>query len=223
MGLHQSRPLPKPHPNALPICAANLRPLGDAHDALVAVNNAVAVALGRPLQSFTGPRVMRGDDDGNGELISYVRLADRLVFDGVLRDEFDAVGGRRPLPVSDYLRRRKSGSVGAPLASPSDERERWWRMNPTVVPGKGGRKRRLSPFTDDFTIGALLRRHGDPIHHSTTNGARMFVWEMDPDGDGLILARLSGREAKDGETVAGQVHAAERLLESSSSERGTSS
>ena len=37
-------------------------------------------------------------------------------------------------------------------------------------------------------------------------GCRMFVWER-LDGDGVIAARLSGRDVKKGETANGQVGA----------------
>jgi DNA invertase Pin-like site-specific DNA recombinase len=73
-------------------------------------------------------------------------------------------------------------------------------------PGTGGRIPRALPFTGTTATAELIERLGLPVDEPA-QGCQMLRFDSDPDGDGLILARLSGRELQGGETAMGQVHA----------------
>jgi hypothetical protein len=72
-------------------------------------------------------------------------------------------------------------------------------------PGSGGRLPRSTPFTSTSATASLILELGQP-ELERVNGSQLLVWPVDPEGDGIIFARLSGREVHGGETVMGQVH-----------------
>src|SRR6201999_3214831 len=51
---------------------------------------------------------------------------------------------------------------------------------------------------------------GQPRHLSSA-GSHLLIWTDHPDGDGIVFARLSGREVQHGETAMGQIHPAREL------------
>lgn len=77
-------------------------------------------------------------------------------------------------------------------------------------PGTGGRQPAVSPHTTTTATAALHERFGDPMV-ATIKGATMLSWVEDPEGDGIIFARLSGRDVQRGETAMLQIHPARDL------------
>lgn len=80
-------------------------------------------------------------------------------------------------------------------------------------PGSGGRQPHATPYSGTSATAELYARLGPPQRHSL-GGVQMLVWIDDEHGDGVIFARLSGRELKNGETAMGQVHPAHSLCAS---------
>lgn len=70
-------------------------------------------------------------------------------------------------------------------------------------PGDGGRQPLATPFTASTALAEVVAELGPPI--SVTGGARL--WLDDPEGDGIEVTRLSGRDIQGGETAFGQVEA----------------
>jgi DNA invertase Pin-like site-specific DNA recombinase len=69
---------------------------------------------------------------------------------------------------------------------------------------------RLSPFTSTSATAELIEEFGMPRFVASA-GVQLRIWEIDPRGDGLIVARLSGKDVQGGETAMGQVHALRAL------------
>lgn len=73
------------------------------------------------------------------------------------------------------------------------------------VAGEGGRKRRVTPFSQTTATADLYKLLGAPEERSF-GSARMLIFVYDPLGDGCIVARLSDRDIQNGETAMAQVH-----------------
>jgi hypothetical protein len=82
-----------------------------------------------------------------------------------------------------------------------------WRDPLTRVgrPSGGGRTPPALPFTSTSATEELIRELGQP-HIEVDSPVQLLIWEDNPDGDGVLAARLSGRELQGGETAMGQVH-----------------
>lgn len=76
-------------------------------------------------------------------------------------------------------------------------------------PGTGGRRKRVDVGFEIEATRELRERYGDPeeIAH---RGSLLLIWQMDPDGDGILAARLSGQDVQKGETAMGRSTAASR-------------
>lgn len=67
-------------------------------------------------------------------------------------------------------------------------------------PGTGGQMPLAVPFTQASATEELVRELGPPRLLG-----QLRVWSVNPKGDGILFARLSGRDVKGGETAMGQV------------------
>lgn len=72
-------------------------------------------------------------------------------------------------------------------------------------PNGGGRTPSALPFTGTSATEELIRELGQP-QIEVDRRVQLLIWEDDPAGDGIVDARLSGRELQGGETAMGQVH-----------------
>ena len=72
-------------------------------------------------------------------------------------------------------------------------------------PNGGGRTPRAIPFTGTSATEGLIAELGQP-HVEVDDRVQLLIWEDDPAGDGILDARLSGRELQGGETAMGQIH-----------------
>ena len=72
-------------------------------------------------------------------------------------------------------------------------------------PGTGGRRKRLDRGFEIEATRELRERYGDP-EEITYRGSLLLIWTMDPDGDGILGARLSSMDVQKGETALSQVH-----------------
>ena len=71
-------------------------------------------------------------------------------------------------------------------------------------PGDGGRQPRVQKGFLTNEIAELRKRLGEP-ETFTARSVRMLVWEIDPEGDGAICARLSTADENSGEHVMPQI------------------
>ena len=74
--------------------------------------------------------------------------------------------------------------------------------------GTGGRNRTPQLHTQTAATAELMELLPSPPEVRRLGPARMLVFMVDPEGDGVIVARLSNRDIQNGETALGQVHAA---------------
>ena len=74
----------------------------------------------------------------------------------------------------------------------------------SAVAGRGGRRRSVPRGVDREATRALRETLGEPTVYRRF-GMRLEVFEVEPDGDGAILVRLSSRDVQKGETALGQV------------------
>lgn len=79
-------------------------------------------------------------------------------------------------------------------------------------PGTGGRLPFASPHTATTATRALYQQFGDPLI-ATSQGVTMLSWVAEPDGDGIVFARLSGRDLQRGETAMLQIHPGRDMAE----------
>jgi hypothetical protein len=79
-------------------------------------------------------------------------------------------------------------------------------------PGSGGRIPVASPYTPTTATAELIERLGQP-HRYSDDGVQLLAWHDADDGDGIVCARLSGRELQHGETAMGQIHPTLEFLE----------
>jgi DNA invertase Pin-like site-specific DNA recombinase len=77
-------------------------------------------------------------------------------------------------------------------------------------PGDGGRLPRATPYTGTTATAELIAEFGQPVFDSF-DGVQMLIWELNEEGSGIILGRLSGQELQGGETAMGQIHPLRRL------------
>lgn len=98
------------------------------------------------------------------------------------------------------LLRGASSTPPAPILHPILE------AAPVVVgrPGKGGRKRRPVRNTVEGVLNELDARYG-PGKELRKHRHILRYFEIDPEGDGALMARLSGNDISAGETVAVQL------------------
>lgn len=78
-------------------------------------------------------------------------------------------------------------------------------------PGTGGRQPMASPHTTTSATHELYEQFGAPLA-ATSMGVTMLSWVEDPDGEGIIFARLSGRDLQRGETAMLQIHPGRSLM-----------
>ncbi len=72
-------------------------------------------------------------------------------------------------------------------------------------PGRGGRQVRVDRVYATQATEELMAELGLP-RVVTDKGALLNYWEVDPEGDGALVVRLSGEDLKRGETAFGQAH-----------------
>jgi DNA invertase Pin-like site-specific DNA recombinase len=104
--------------------------------------------------------------------------------------------------------------VGQP--APRERRVRVLRSNdmdgdahaPRVRPGTGGRNPAPHVLTQTTATRELIELIGPPIEVRAIGAMRVHIYLYDETGDGIIDARLSGRDIQNGETALGQVHPA---------------
>ncbi len=106
-----------------------------------------------------------------------------------------------PMPASNKKESKKKAAA----------RKRMTEALPPPRPGTGGRQASKKVFTEMTATRELREELGEGIP-STHKGARMRRWDVHPDGDGIILCRLSGQELQGGETVMSQIHTVRRML-----------
>jgi DNA invertase Pin-like site-specific DNA recombinase len=71
--------------------------------------------------------------------------------------------------------------------------------------GTGGRRKRLDRGFEIEATRELRERYGDP-EEVPYRGSLLLIWTMDPDGDGILAARLSSMDVQKGETALSQIH-----------------
>lgn len=174
-----------------------------------AARDAIAILLRQPLQADRGRSVLRCARAAPAARLSYVQAPEHFAYDGRIGPARS--GSARPMGVMEFLVARGRNPTRAVVASPRGELQRWWRVKHSITPGRGGRPRRKQAFSTDDALRAVIDQHGEPQSTRSANGGRLYVWELDPLGDGLVLARLSGRELQKGETVSGQAEACLRM------------
>lgn len=106
------------------------------------------------------------------------------------------------------LLRGASSTPPAPILHPILE------AAPVVVgrPGKGGRKRRPVRNTVEGVLNELDARYG-PGKELRKHRHILRYFEIDPEGDGALMARLSGNDISAGETVAVQLDVQHSMAE----------
>jgi DNA invertase Pin-like site-specific DNA recombinase len=72
-------------------------------------------------------------------------------------------------------------------------------------PAGGGRTPPPAAFTATSATAELLDELGEP-YLEIADRVQLLIWQQEADGDGILAARLSGRELQGGETAMGQVH-----------------
>lgn len=75
----------------------------------------------------------------------------------------------------------------------------------TARPGTGGRRKRIHVGFEIEATRELRERWGDP-EEIPFQGSLLLIWQMEPDGDGIVAARLSSYDVQKGETAMGQIH-----------------
>src|SRR5689334_21367369 len=75
-------------------------------------------------------------------------------------------------------------------------------------PGSGGLLPRAVPYTATSATAELTAELGVPWRLPAPGGVQVLIWRVDANGDGIVVARLSGRELQNGETALGQVRRA---------------
>jgi DNA invertase Pin-like site-specific DNA recombinase len=78
-------------------------------------------------------------------------------------------------------------------------------MSGAARPGTGGRRKRVDFGFEIEATRELRERYGQPDEHSSGR-TLLLVWSMDPDGEGIVAARLSSTDVQKGETALGQIH-----------------
>jgi len=78
-------------------------------------------------------------------------------------------------------------------------------MSAAARPGTGGRRKRLDKGFEIEATRELRERYGHPEEISY-RGSQLLIWTMDPDGDGILAARLSSMDVQKGETALSQIH-----------------
>ena len=80
-------------------------------------------------------------------------------------------------------------------------------------PGNGGRSPQMPAGTNTEATAELLEEMGPP--NTLRRGITLLNWwEVDPAGDGAIVARLSSRDVNKGETVRAQILGARAMCRS---------
>lgn len=97
-----------------------------------------------------------------------------------------------------------TGSIPRPIQLEAYQRVRDL-MTDIGRPGKGGRNTRIPQGFETEATAELRRRLGTPTV-KRQGKAELQLWEMDPDGRGVVAARLSTEDVKKGETVMAQIH-----------------
>jgi hypothetical protein len=92
------------------------------------------------------------------------------------------------------------------MGTPTGDAEKQ-RQGAKVRPGSGGRQAPLRAYTLTTATAQLYEQFGEPVV-SRHGDALMQIWVINPEGDGMIGARLSSRDVQNGETAMGQVHPA---------------
>lgn len=104
------------------------------------------------------------------------------------------------------LRGGAPGPYGRPRPSSRARR-------PLVIPARPGRSGRQPRVDRQYVTDAtaeLVRELGEPSV-VRSHGAVVNVWQLDPDGDGILAGRLSADDVKGGETAFSQLHALREL------------
>ena len=81
---------------------------------------------------------------------------------------------------------------------------------PAAVSGRGRRQKSYERIETRATA-LLYKRFGEPRKLETT-GCSILIWDVDPYGDAVVMARLSKDDLKGGETAMGQVEDGVRIL-----------
>jgi len=71
--------------------------------------------------------------------------------------------------------------------------------------GSGGRRKRVDTGFEIEATRELRERYGDP-QEVADGGSLLLIWDMDPEGDGIVAARLSSQDVQKGETAMAQIH-----------------
>lgn len=111
-------------------------------------------------------------------------------------------GVGEPIPAEDAV----GGQISAEQASEPLGPTRRARMARNVRPGRGGRRLSGASFSPSQVIQEVVDELGvEPIWRQARDGGRIAEFLLDPNGDTLGAARLSGRDVQGGETAMGQV------------------
>lgn len=78
-------------------------------------------------------------------------------------------------------------------------------------PGTGGRQPSASPYTATSATREIYEQLGAPLAASRM-GVTMLSWVEDPNGEGIIFARLSSRDVQRGETAMLQIHPGRNMM-----------
>jgi DNA invertase Pin-like site-specific DNA recombinase len=213
-------------------------PSGDDYALRLPARAIVSVLLGLPQPTATEAEVLncgrkpssqRGKDqvtDQAGATLSYRELSERYIWNGRID-----VSKLRRLPrrrdpyagaFEEYSRlliqqRRKElreisdSGTETPMIEPMSDPTPM--VSPKRRPGRGGRMRRRTIFSESTATAELRAEIGDPHRAERIHGVEYSEWQLGGYGDGAIFARLSGQELNGGETVIGQILGLRRLAE----------
>jgi hypothetical protein len=96
--------------------------------------------------------------------------------------------------------------VGTAAPAPLRRFVRWEDIvSAAARPGAGGRRKRVDVGFEIEATRELHERYGDP-EEVAHRGSLLLIWQMDPEGDGILAAHLSGQDVQKGETAMGQIH-----------------
>jgi DNA invertase Pin-like site-specific DNA recombinase len=190
-------------PTEIGIRGWNLEDLADT-DRVAAARQIVSILIGAPQPHPNAPAVLshHGDAVELAQVeapLSYRELPEHFTTMGWRDDHadcevFDLAARKRKASKRSAIRTNNSGMS----ATATVRRQR-------KVPGIGGMQPRPMLDDPDTAMSGLVDALGPPTVHRY-DGVEMSVFEVDPNGRGLVLARLSGAEAADGHKLINQVH-----------------
>lgn len=181
-------------------------------DRIQVAREMVAVLLQRPQQPADAPAALRVRDADlpGGPPLSFRLLDRRMYWSGSGAPEPDSEAQVTRPPPSAPPAGRQFETRALSLAQKRGDMA--WDPQPmsrsnNKRPGQSGRPNKHREISEARVLREVTERFGD-FEHRVIGGIHEYVWTLHRDGDGMVLARLSGPELKRGDTVGTQVHTA---------------